>query len=265
MKNILIVNDDGIGSPGLVAAKNAVEGLGNIAVVTPATPQSGVGRAITLFHPVRISEMNLLDGTKGYVVTGTPTDCIILGILAVFKTKPDLVVSGINIGENLSMELTTSGTTAAAMEAANGGIPAIAVSLQIKRTKRTESAAELDFSIAQKVTEKIAKWVLENGLPAEVDLLNVNIPHNATDKTPIVVTKLARRMYQAFLTQGTDDRGGTYFTINGEILEKDAEAGTDVHAVFIENFISITPISLDMTAHSVIKNMEKLKLDLERF
>jgi len=263
-KKILIVNDDGINSPGLLAAKNATQKLGKVTVVAPATQQSGVGRAITLFHPVRVSKVNLPDGSRGFVVAGTPVDCVIIGIYGILKSKPNLVVSGINIGENLSMELTTSGTTAATMEAANQGIPAVAVSLQLNRTTRTKPSKEFDFTIAQDITEKIAKWILKNGLPSGVDLLNINIPHNANNETPITITKLARRMYQAFITKKIDRRGRVYYSIDGNILENDAKPRTDLYAVFKKNAISITPISLDMTARFRVSKLEKLKHELER-
>jgi len=116
---ILITNDDGVNSSGIIAAKKAVEDLGSIDIVAPATQQSGIGHALTLFEPIRVTSTNLRDGSEAYSVSGTPTDAVLVGIFEIASKKPELVISGINVGENLGMsELTTSGTIGAAMEAA---------------------------------------------------------------------------------------------------------------------------------------------------
>ena len=131
---ILITNDDGFNSSGIMAAKKAVEGLTKIQVVAPATQQSGIGHALTLFEPIRVTSVTLSDGDHVFSVSGTPTDAVILGIYQLAEEKPELVISGINIGENLGKsELSTSGTIGAAMEAAVHGIPALSVSLQVTR------------------------------------------------------------------------------------------------------------------------------------
>ena len=157
---ILITNDDGVNSSGIMAAKKAVEGLGKIDVVAPATQQSGIGHALTLFEPIRVTSTNLLDGSEAFSVSGTPTDAVIIGIYEITEEKPDLVISGINIGENLGKsELTTSGTIGAAMEAAVHGIPSISVSLQVSRgdIKFHDGHVDVDFRHASKILKSVAR------------------------------------------------------------------------------------------------------------
>lgn len=246
---ILITNDDGVNSSGIVAARKAVEGLGDINVVAPAMQQSGIGHALTLFEPVRVTLSKLLDGSEAYSVSGTPTDAVILGIYEIMGKKPDLVISGINIGENLGMaELTTSGTIGAAMEAAANGIPAISVSLQVTRDdiKFHDGHVDLDFDFAEKIVRKLSKMILKKGLPDGTDFLNVNIPsHPETHK--IKLTRLGKRMYFIHIQKRLDPRGREYYWIDGDPVELDEE-GTDVHALKNARCPTITPISLDSTS-----------------
>jgi 5'-nucleotidase len=252
---ILITNDDGVNSSGIVAAKRAVENLGTIDVVAPATQQSGIGHALTLFEPIRVTSTNLMDGTEAFSVSGTPTDSVIIGIYEVTDSKPDLVISGINIGENLGKsELTTSGTIGAAMEAATHGIPAISVSLQVTRgdIKFHDGHVELDFRYSEKILNSVAKNLIKKGLPEGADLLNLNIPsHPRSDK--IKYTRLGERMYGIHIQKRLDPRGKPYYWIDGDPVEND-EYGTDVHTLKNERCPTITPISLDCT--SDIRHMD---------
>jgi len=189
---ILITNDDGVNSSGIIAARRAVEDLGETIIVAPATQQSGIGHALTLFEPVRVSEVTLRDGSGAYAVSGTPTDAVIIGIFELMDEKPDLVISGINMGENLGKsELTTSGTIGAAMEAAVHGVPSLAVSLQVRRgdIKFHDGHVDVDFSLAAELTGRVASRILRRGLPEGVDFLNLNVPsHPASDE--IRITRL---------------------------------------------------------------------------
>ncbi len=246
---ILITNDDGVNSSGIMAAKKAVEDLGNIDVVAPATQQSGIGHALTLFEPIRITATQLADGSEAYSVSGTPTDALIIGIYEITDEKPNLVISGINIGENLGMsELTTSGTIGAAMEAAVNGVPALSVSLQVSRgdIKFHDGHVDVDFSHAQKIMRRVAKRILERGLPEGVDFLNLNIP-SSPNSDRIKLTRLGTRMYRIHIQKRLDPRGRPYYWIDGDPVEDDKE-GTDVHALKQESCATITPISLDCTA-----------------
>lgn len=245
---ILITNDDGVNSSGIMAAKKSVEDLGKIDIVAPATQQSGVGHAFTLFKPIRVSATKLPDGSEAFSVSGTPTDAVIIGIYEVTDKKPDLVISGINIGENLGKsEHTTSGTIGAAMEAAIHGIPSIAVSLQVTHgdIKFHDGHVEVDFSHATKILNRVAQKVIEKGLPSGVDFINLNIPsHPSSDK--IKITRLGERMYSIYIKKRLDPRGRPYYWIDGDPIEND-EYGTDIHVLKEERCASITPISLDYT------------------
>jgi 5'/3'-nucleotidase SurE len=151
---ILITNDDGVASSGLLAAYEAVKDLGEVYVVAPATHQSAMGRSMTLFEPLRVSKLSFSD-TTAYSVNGTPTDSVIIGMFVVLDRKPDLVISGINVGENLSAEATTSGTIGAALEATNQGVPAIAVSMRVEDELRNREA---ELAEAQHVAH-IGSWI----------------------------------------------------------------------------------------------------------
>ncbi|MCK9151143.1 5'/3'-nucleotidase SurE [Methanobacterium alcaliphilum] len=247
---ILITNDDGVNSSGIVATKQAVDGLGDISVVAPATQQSGIGHALTLFEPIRVTDTNLRDGTQAYSVSGTPTDSVIIGIFEVADEKPDLVISGINIGENLGKsELTTSGTIGAAMEAACHGIPSLAVSLQVGRgdIKFHDGHVEVDFSAAVRITRKVAKNILKKGLPAGVDFVNLNIPSHPKSED-IRITSLGERMYNVHIKKRLDPRGRPYYWLDGDSVEDDLP-GTDVHTLKVEREATLTPLSLDCTSN----------------
>lgn len=247
---ILITNDDGVNSSGIIAAKNSAKGLGDINIVAPVTQQSGIGHALSLFEPIRVAPSKLMDGTRAYSVSGTPTDAVIIGIFEICDEKPDLLISGINVGENLGMsELTTSGTIGAAMEAVVHGVPALSVSLQVTRgdIKFHDGLVDVDFSHAQKITRKISKKIITKGLPKGVDFLNLNIPADPCDDK-IKLTRLGKRMYKIHIQKRLDPRGRPYYWIDGTPVENDA-VGTDVHTLNIEKCATITPISLNSTSN----------------
>ena len=260
MKNILLTNDDGVYSTGLKAAYDSVCELGEVTVVAPSTQKSGVGRGISIFEPLRVSLANV-NGFKAYAVAGTPTDSVIIGLFAILKKQPDLVLSGFNIGENISTDtVTTSGTIGAALEAASYGIPALAASIQVLDEgdkfddHRTYS---YDFEVGIKIVNRIARKVINKGLPPGVDLLNINIPKHVNMDTQIEITRLARKIFLTGVEERFDPRGRPYYWINGELI-RDAEEGTDVKAVMKNGHISVTPLSLDATATVDFKDIETL-------
>lgn len=258
-RRILITNDDGVNSSGLLAAYEAVKDLGEVTIVAPATQQSAVGRSMTLFEPLRLAR-HKVNGVSVYSVNGTPTDAIILGMFVAMEEKPDLVVSGFNIGENLSTEAaTTSGTIGAALEAAGQGVQAIAVSIRVEDEgdKFVDTNFKRDYSVAIDVVRKLAKCMLSGKLPEGVDVLNVNIPARARPDTEIAVTKLARKMYNTRVHHRHDPRGRSYYWIDGTVID-DAEEGTDLHAVVKKNQISVTPMTMDMTASINYKGLEQM-------
>lgn len=257
--HILITNDDGVNSSGLLAAYEAVKDLGEVTIVAPATQQSAVGRSMTLFEPLRVSK-HTSNGLTLYSVSGTPTDAVIIGMFVVMQQKPDLVVSGFNIGENLSTEAaTTSGTIGAALEAAGQGVPAIAVSMRVEDEgdKFVDTNYKRDYSTAINVVNKLARCVLEGALPKGIDVLNVNVPCNAKPDTEIVITNLARKMYETRVHHRHDPRGRSYYWIDGTVVEN-AEKGTDLHTIMQTGKVSVTPLTMDMTAcadHEGLKNI----------
>ncbi|AEH61508.1 stationary-phase survival protein SurE [Methanosalsum zhilinae DSM 4017] len=249
-KKILVTNDDGVYTTGIRAAYRSVKDLGDVTVVAPAVQQSGVGRSISIFEPLRISRAKV-DGMNAYAVGGTPTDSVILGLFAVMDQMPDLILSGFNIGENISTDtITTSGTIGAALEGASYGIPAIAASIQVvDEGMKFDDLRDYDhdFEMSVRIVNRIAKNVLRYGLPENVDLLNVNIPHNVQDDCEIEITRLARKIFRTEVEERKDPRGRSYYWIAGDLIHEE-ENGTDVHAVMQKGNISITPITLDATS-----------------
>ena len=251
--SILLTNDDGISSVGLWAAYEALSPIADVTIVAPASQQSAVGRSISIFEPLRVNKVTI-DGISAYAVAGKPTDAVIIG-LYVLKINPDLIVSGVNIGENLSYEsIMTSGTVGAALEGSNQGTKAIAFSLQVEdqgdkfddpRTHRQS------FDATKKVVHDVVAQVLCQGFTRNADVINVNIP--SVIKGGYEVTRLARKLFSTGVEQRFDPRGRPYYWINGPLVT-DADEGTDVHAIRKGN-ISVTPITLDCTAFSAYEDM----------
>ncbi len=253
---ILLTNDDGINSAGLWAAYEALSPFSDVTIVAPATQQSAVGRSISIFEPIRASEVEM-NGVTAYAVGGKPTDAVIIGIYAL-DIRPHLVVSGINIGENLSFEsIMTSGTVGAALEAANQGTRAIAFSLQVE-----DQGDKFDdprrhrqsFEPAKRVVSEVCRTFLDRPFPPGADILNVNIP--SVMKGGYEVTRLAEKLFSTGVEKRLDPRGRPYFWINGPLIE-DADEGTDVHAIRKGN-ISLTPITLDCTASAAGDELSRL-------
>ncbi len=246
---ILVTNDDGVYSSGIKAAYRSVCDLGNVTVAAPSVQKSGVGRSVSIFEPLRIYEIKL-DTFEAYAIAGTPADSVILAIFAIMDRLPDLCVSGFNIGENISTDtVTTSGTIGAALEAASYGMPAITASIQVtdQGDKFDDHRHyEYDFDSGVDLVRKIAERALKRGFPDGVDILNVNIPRNATVDTEIEITRLARKIFKTGVEKRHDPRGRPYYWINGDLVPDD-EVGTDLHA-FVRGHISVTPLSLDSTA-----------------
>ena len=254
MKTILIVNDDGVDSSGIRAAAEAVQGLGNIIIVAPSEQNSGVGRSLSLRKPLGVRKTRIED-FQAYSVDGTPVDSVIIALFSLLKHPPDLLISGINLGENMSSEVTTSGTVCAAIEGANHDVPSIAISLHLDEKLKFGKGASVDFTLSKKALHSISKKILLKGLPSGVDVLNVNVPDSAVKNAPIMITRLAHRMYTARVSRMDMPAGGSSYLIDGDAIF-DAEPGTDVYVVRVEKAISVTPLTLDFTAHDGIKDLE---------
>ncbi len=245
---ILITNDDGVTSKGIKELNDAVKDLGQTMIVAPAHQQSGVGHAITLMKPLRAIPTKVDDQTEAYAVTGTPTDCVILGAKNLMDEEPDFVISGINIGENLARSITTSGTLGATFEAAYFGIPAIAISIQVKHEdiKFKDGVQTVDYSFAKKIVRKLVKKVIEHGMPEGVNILNLNIPAEPVSDE-IVQVKLANKMYDTDVEKRVDPYGHPYYWILGGLIMQEDE-DTDVYTLRVKNKSTLTALSTDMTA-----------------
>ena len=243
---ILVTNDDGVESRGLLALKQALEVVGDVTVVAPDTNQSAVGHQKTLMRPLRIRERTLDDGSIAYSVDGSPTDAVSLAFLGYFGHGWDLVASGINYGANLGDDITYSGTVSAAMEGVINGCPAFAIS--------QEYYAHPDFTLAGRAATAVARNILEHGLAAG-ELINVNVPAVADDEFDgVEVTRLGKRVYQDQLIERVDPRGIPYFWIGGPPPSGLAVEGTDFHAV-VNRRIAVTPIHLDLTGRRLLKRL----------
>ena len=243
---ILVTNDDGVESRGLLALKQALEPIGDVTVVAPDTNQSAVGHQKTLMRPLRVRERTLGDGSLAYSVDGSPTDAVSLAFLGFFDHGFDLVAAGINYGANLGDDITYSGTVSAAMEAVINNCPAFAIS--------QEYYEHPDFSLAGRAAGTVARNILEHGL-APGELINVNVPAVDPDEFDgFEVTRLGKRIYQDQLIERQDPRGIPYFWIGGPPPSGLAVKGTDFHAV-INRRIAITPIHLDLTGRLLLKRL----------
>jgi 5'-nucleotidase len=249
---ILLTNDDGILSPGLWAAAAALEELGYVHVVAPREQSSGMGRSLPstsdgIIQPQQVN-VNGRDWTV-YAVGGTPAQAVLHGIYEIIPCKPDLVVSGINYGENMGLGITVSGTVGAALEGAASGTPALAISLETKLEHHLSYSEEVDFSAAAHFTAYFGKLLLERKLPWDVAVIKVDIPDNATPDTPWEVTRLSRvRMFEAVhpKRKSWDEPAKVGYRLSNDLHT--APEGSDIHTVRIKRHVSITPLSLDLTA-----------------
>lgn len=237
---ILVTNDDGVTSEGLLALKVALSQEHEVEVVAPDRNWSISGHNRTMDRPLRVNEVQLRDGSPAYSTDGTPSDCVALVALGLLGYRPDLVVSGINSGNNLGDDITYSGTVAAAMEALIEEIPSIAVSMN------TQPIWPVDVGAA--FIQRLVHQISERGLANDV-LLNVNVPNLPEEQIKgVQVTRVGKRMYKDELIVRTDPRGNKYYWIGGANPPIDRlEPGTDVTAV-AEGYVSITPIHLDLTS-----------------
>ena len=253
--NILLTNDDGIHADGLWALEKALSSRYHTTVVAPDTERSAVGLSITLAHPLRISRIQT-NGGWGHAVTGTPADCVKLAILEILEERPDLVVSGINPGPNVGINLNYSGTVSAAKEAALMGIPAVAVSQGSPCDNEYEPAANFVGTLITKIMEK--------GLPSAT-FLNVNIPFCRPEEIAGVrITRQGISPLQETFHKRTDPRNQTYYWQGVETQVFEQEADTDGAAIR-QNCISVTPIRCDMTDYRAMESLNSWNLGLKSF
>jgi 5'-nucleotidase len=258
---ILLTNDDGIRSPGLWAAAEALQALGYVTVVAPRDQWSGAGRSLPSNMSGRIHvETISVDGKEwqAYAVEGTPAQAVQHAVLEILPRPPDLVVAGINYGENIGSGVTISGTVGAALEGACFGLPALAVSLETEVHLNLSYSTAVDFSAARFFTEKFARLLLGWQRPADVDALKVDVPGAATPATPWRLTRVSRQRYYVPSKperQTLSDAGQVVYRryVDPALVEADS----DVQAL-LDHCVSVTPISQDMTSRVAFGEFEQI-------
>ena len=247
---ILVSNDDGITSNGIRLLVDLMQQLGEVVVIAPDSPQSGMGHAITVGNTLRLSESNIFEGVKAYQCSGTPADCVKMAKgFALKDRKLDLVVSGINHGSNTSISVIYSGTMSAALEGAIEDIPSIGFSV-------CDHSMEADFSYVNEHVLNIARQVLKTGLPKGI-ALNVNFP--AKQKDPIKGIKICRQTrakWQEEFDRRIDPTGRQYFWLTGSFINQDKGEDIDEWAI-ANNYTSVVPVSFDLTAYHAISTLNK--------
>ncbi len=239
MKRILITNDDGIYAPGLKALEEGLAGVGEINIVAPDREMSASSQSISVHAPLRVHKL----GDRRFAVAGTPADTVILALYRLLPQKPDIVISGINPGGNLGENVIYSGTVAAAMEATLHGVPAFAISLASRK--------HLDFTAAASFAGRLARTILEKGLPAGV-MLNVNVPR--LEVRGVRLTRQSQKISQNLVHEKADPRGRPYFWLDETARIESAEADSDYAAIRAHE-ISITPLQVDRTDYATLRSL----------
>jgi 5'-nucleotidase len=250
---ILVTNDDGVFAKGILSLTEAVLPFGDVVVVAPDKPQSGMGHAVTINNLLRLYPVKYdLPVMAAYSCSGTPVDCVKLAIYRVMHRKPDLVVSGINHGSNSSINVIYSGTMSAAMEGAVESIPSIGFSL-------LDHSAEADFDASRRVVETLVRNALESGIPEGV-CLNVNIPKGRySELNGIRICRQSRAYWEDNFDVRKDPAGKDYYWLTGEF--KLIDSGEDTDEVALENnFVSVVPVHFDLTAYHALQHLQHWKL-----
>ncbi len=249
---ILVTNDDGITAPGLRALVEEMQTLGEVVVVAPDSPQSGMGHAITINKPLRLDKVSYHGESLGYQCSGTPVDCVKIAIDKILHRKPDILVSGINHGSNSSINVIYSGTMSAAMEGAIESIPSIGFSLN-------NYNLDADFNVSQKYAGILAINVLKHGLP-QGTLLNVNIPNlSEKDIKGIKVCRQAIAKWEEEFDERKDPYNRSYYWLTGKFKNYDKGEDTDEWAL-ANGYVSVVPVQFDFTAHHAIPFLNNWEL-----
>ena len=246
---ILVTNDDGIYSSGIFALWDVAREFGDVDIIAPMNEKSAVSHGITISNPIYVKEIEREDGFKGLAVSGTPADCVKIGIKSLLPFKPDLILSGINIGSNLGNNIIYSGTVAAAIEGATLNIPSIAISI--------DSFKPRNFSTSKIVVRKIINFIENNAMPSGT-ILNINIPDcEPNNLKGYKITVQGNQYFKDNFDKRIDPRGREYFWMTGEIIDNDKELRYDGFAVS-NDYASITPIHFMITNTSFLDELEKL-------
>jgi 5'-nucleotidase len=247
---ILLTNDDGIRAPGLAAAYRELTKLGDVQVVAPETVQSATGHGITLHTPLLTSRVEVEGTFVGTAVDGRPADCVKLAVAKILPRQPDLVVSGINSGANVGINVIYSGTVAAAIEAAFLGLPSIALSLYLR------SEIPIDYARTAELGRQVVEQILKAGLPPG-RCVSVNLPPLRKGESPagVRVVRQCTRAWTDTYEQRIDPRGEPYFWNRSVFTLGNTEADTDV-AALRDGFITITPLHFDLTHYAMLREWE---------
>ncbi|MBN1484740.1 MAG: 5'/3'-nucleotidase SurE [Chloroflexia bacterium] len=255
--HVLLTNDDGYESEGLLALKQAMEQVAQVDVLAPERNWSASGHSRILHRPLTVRQVQLPDGSPALVSDGAPSDCVALALMGILPQRPDLVVSGINHGPNMGSDVTYSGTVAAAMEAVLLDLPGIAISL--------ESFADWKFETAAEIARRLIPKILQRGLPQGV-LLNVNVPNLPLSKIQgLAITRLGRRIYRSEweMIQSDEGAGWQRYRLNNHRPTAELIPGTDLAAT-AAGYVSITPLHLDLTEHRLLEEMLDWEWDLPK-
>lgn len=246
---ILITNDDGITAPGIQSLVESVKDLGKVIVVAPDRPQSGMGHAITIGQPLRLTKVNSLDAVEAWQCSGTPVDCVKLAVDKVLHRKPDLCLSGINHGANHSINVIYSGTMSAAVEAAIESIPSVGFSL-------LDHSIDADFTASRKYARLIVEEMLRSKLDKHT-VLNVNFPAIAPELIKgVKICRQAYAKYEEDFIERNDPNGRLYYWLTGEFVNFDKGTDTDVWALE-NNYVSVVPVQFDLTNYTLKTKLEK--------
>jgi len=251
-KLILVTNDDSVNAKGIQSLVKIASKSGRVVVVAPDKPQSGMGHAITINDPIRMNRVEMFGEVEAYSTTGTPVDCVKLAIYEILGQKPDLVLSGINHGENSSTNVLYSGTMSAAIEGAMEGLPSIGFSL-------ANYAHDADFMQYEEYISRIIEHVLEKGMPKHT-CFNVNIPNVQNDSIQgIKFCTQAHAFWADRFDRRMDQFGRPYFWLTGEFGEVNPKVDSDLHAL-ANAFISIVPTQFDLTNYAAYSDLKSLKI-----
>ena len=249
---ILVTNDDSVNAKGIHALVEIAKQFGEVVVVAPDKPQSGMGHAITIHHPLRLKKTKLFSVEEAYACSGTPVDCVKIAIYEVMHRKPDLILSGINHGANSSTNVLYSCTMSATIEGAMEGIPSIGFSL-------CDFHADADFEATQYFGAQIIRHSLQNPIPNGV-CLNVNVPKLTIGEIKgIEVCHQAHAYWADRFEKRTDQFGEPYYWLTGEFADVDQREETDLHAL-AQGFVSVVPTLFDLTAYNHVQNFKGLEL-----
>jgi 5'-nucleotidase len=258
---IVITNDDGITSPGLLAAVRAAMPLGEVLVVAPVGQWSGAGRSMPastgriLPYPLEVKGRSI----AAYQVDASPALVVLHALLELAPRRPALLIAGINYGENRGSDVTISGTVGAALQSAACGVPALAASLQTPKETHVNPSESVDFTAAIHFVRLFARWMLETRLPFDVDVLKVDVPANATPETPWRLVRASRHPYFVTVPPRRSDLAETLRLDYEQLPHPErCEADSDIYALLVDDVVSVVPLSLDLTSRADFGELEAL-------